>query len=335
MLLSVYASRMFWMFGRFWTRSVNLVKWFEVALGSRGHNMCERMPATIARGMRLGRDAIVLTQLDTTRSIGFLSQSLNEGKYNVETPIVSYCRQGSLMEVDTTVQISEVCYRAVILYDKTYILTSLHCPRGIVSNRVLRNYHKVIDNFIRVSFVDEGGEKLRSTDLSPRRSSANEEKKLTAIYIRILSILGSRIVIGDKKFEFLAFSSIQLKDNSAWMFASQNGEEIEVIHDVEIESDMNFVAHDLAALGSSTFGLYDVLGSFTFGLHDVNNFSEWVLPSVKTKRNGSSTFELAALGSSTFGLYDALGPFGLFTLFILGSFYVRSANEDISSRFIG
>ncbi|KAF6169571.1 hypothetical protein GIB67_000844 [Kingdonia uniflora] len=49
---------------------------------------------------------------------------------NVEIPIVSYCRLGSLMEVDTTVQTSEVCCRAVILYDKTNILTNLHCPRG-------------------------------------------------------------------------------------------------------------------------------------------------------------------------------------------------------------
>ncbi|KAF6158923.1 hypothetical protein GIB67_012340, partial [Kingdonia uniflora] len=223
-----------------------------------------------AAGMRLGRDAIVLTQKDTMRSIGFLSQSMNEGKYNVETPIVSYCRQGSLMEVNTTVQTSE------------------------------------------------GGEKLRSTNLSPHRSSANEEKKLTTIYRRILSVHGSVIVIGDKKFEFLAFSSSQLRDNSAWMFASQNGlssttirqwmgefreirnvtkhasrlgqsfsssketlivnrEEIEVIHDVEIESDMKFIAHKLAALG----------------------------------------------------------PFGLFTQFILRSFSVGSTNEDISSRFIG
>ncbi|KAF6159612.1 hypothetical protein GIB67_034574 [Kingdonia uniflora] len=66
--------------------------------------MCKRAPATVAGGMRLGRDAIILTQTDTTRSIGFLSQSLNEGRYNVENPIISYCRQGSLMEVDTTVQ---------------------------------------------------------------------------------------------------------------------------------------------------------------------------------------------------------------------------------------
>ncbi|KAF6145700.1 hypothetical protein GIB67_010661 [Kingdonia uniflora] len=63
-----------------------------------------RPSATIAGRIRFGRDAIVLTQTDTKRSIGFLSQSLNEGKYNVETPIVSYCKQGSLMEVDTTVQ---------------------------------------------------------------------------------------------------------------------------------------------------------------------------------------------------------------------------------------
>ncbi|KAI3922471.1 hypothetical protein MKX01_006160 [Papaver californicum] len=60
-------------------------------------------------------------------------------------------------------------------------------PEVNVSNRVLRHYHEHIDNFIRISFVDENWEK---------------------------------ILIGDKKFDFLAFSSSQLRNNSAWMFAS-------------------------------------------------------------------------------------------------------------------
>ncbi|KAK9713398.1 hypothetical protein RND81_06G024900 [Saponaria officinalis] len=54
--------------------------------------------------MRLGRDALVLTQTKHSRSIAFLSQSLNEGKDNLEIPIVSYCRQGQCMEFDTNVQ---------------------------------------------------------------------------------------------------------------------------------------------------------------------------------------------------------------------------------------
>ncbi|XP_056696749.1 uncharacterized protein [Spinacia oleracea] len=54
--------------------------------------------------MRLGRDALVLTQTTHSRSVAFLSQSLNEGKDNVEIPVVSYCRQAQCMDVDTSVQ---------------------------------------------------------------------------------------------------------------------------------------------------------------------------------------------------------------------------------------
>ncbi|KAL4575651.1 hypothetical protein LXL04_022502 [Taraxacum kok-saghyz] len=89
-------------------------------------------------------------------------------------------------------------------------------PEVNVSNRVLRHYADYMDNFIRVSFLDEELEKLYSTDLSPRASGENR----TGIYRRVLSVLKNGILIGDKKFEFLAFSSSQLRDNSAWMFAS-------------------------------------------------------------------------------------------------------------------
>ncbi|KAK2657682.1 hypothetical protein Ddye_010734 [Dipteronia dyeriana] len=54
--------------------------------------------------MRLGRDALVLTQTADSRSIAFLSQSLNEGTDNLEIPIVSYYRKGQFMELDTSVQ---------------------------------------------------------------------------------------------------------------------------------------------------------------------------------------------------------------------------------------
>jgi RNA-dependent RNA polymerase len=122
-------------------------------------------------------------------------------------------------------------------------------PEVSLSNRVLRNYPEDIDNFLRVSFVDEDLDKLHllrmratselaflrvsfvdedldklhSTVLSPRASSANEDDKRTGIYERMLSTLRNGIVIGDKKFEFLAFSDSQLHENSLWMFASRNG----------------------------------------------------------------------------------------------------------------
>lgn len=95
-------------------------------------------------------------------------------------------------------------------------------PEINVSNRVLRHYRDDIDNFLRVSFVDEELEKMYSTDLSPRNSAANEDRK-TGLYRRILSVLSNGIVIGNKRFEFLAFSSSQLRENSTWMFAPSNG----------------------------------------------------------------------------------------------------------------
>ncbi|KAB2624281.1 RNA-dependent RNA polymerase 1 [Pyrus ussuriensis x Pyrus communis] len=95
-------------------------------------------------------------------------------------------------------------------------------PEVNVSNRVLRNYPDDIDNFIRVSFVDEEMDRVYSADLLPRTSAAYEDGK-TDIYKRILFILRNGMVIGAKKFEFLAFSSSQLRENSMWMFASRQG----------------------------------------------------------------------------------------------------------------
>ncbi|KAM7487791.1 hypothetical protein LguiB_025275 [Lonicera macranthoides] len=93
-------------------------------------------------------------------------------------------------------------------------------PEVNMSNRVLRHYPKDIDNFLRISFVDEEFGKIHSTDLLPRTATAGQE---TSIYKRILSVLRNGVVVGSKKFDLLAFSSSQLRENSAWMFASRPG----------------------------------------------------------------------------------------------------------------
>ncbi|KAK4754509.1 hypothetical protein SAY87_002613 [Trapa incisa] len=94
-------------------------------------------------------------------------------------------------------------------------------PEINVSNRVLRIYSDYTDNFLRISFVDENFDKIHSADLSPRGSLASTSR--TEVFGRTLSILQNGITIGDKKFEFLAFSSSQLRENSAWMFAPAGG----------------------------------------------------------------------------------------------------------------
>lgn len=91
-------------------------------------------------------------------------------------------------------------------------------PEVNVSNRVLRYYADHAENFIRVAFFDENFSPLHSTDLS-RRTAHGVPQQHTKLYERILQVLREGIVIGDKKFEFLAFSSSQLRESSLWMFA--------------------------------------------------------------------------------------------------------------------
>lgn len=108
-------------------------------------------------------------------------------------------------------------YRVQVTPAKVYF----YGPEINVSNRVVRQFSADLDNFLRISFVDEDCGKLRATDLSPR-SSGNDARR-TALYDRVMSVLSNGITIGGKHFEFLAFSSSQLRDNSAWMFASRQG----------------------------------------------------------------------------------------------------------------
>ncbi|XP_010274952.1 PREDICTED: probable RNA-dependent RNA polymerase 1 [Nelumbo nucifera] len=76
------------------------------------------------------------------------------------------------------------------------------------------------------------------------------------IYRRILSVLKNDIVIGDQKFEFLAFSSSQLGENSVWMFASTNELSADSIREWmgdfrNIRNVVNFAARLGQSFGSS------------------------------------------------------------------------------------
>jgi RNA-dependent RNA polymerase len=51
---------------------------------------------------------------------------------------------------------------------------------------------------------------------------------MTEMYERIKKILINGVTICDRKYEFLAFSSSQLREHSCWMFASTNDDNITV-----------------------------------------------------------------------------------------------------------
>ncbi|GBB88560.1 hypothetical protein RclHR1_01510011 [Rhizophagus clarus] len=83
-------------------------------------------------------------------------------------------------------------------------------PSMETSNRVIRRFRDKMDNFLRIQFVDEASGKV---------SSSNGTNNY-ALYNRIYHTLNYGIKIGDRHYEFLAFSSSQLRDHSCWFFAS-------------------------------------------------------------------------------------------------------------------
>ena len=109
-------------------------------------------------------------------------------------------------------------HRAQVTPTKVYF----YGPEINISNRVIRHFIDDLENFMRVSFVDEDGERLWSADLQPRNIAGSSDKQ-TKLYRRLQSILGKGIAVGGKRFDFLAFSASQLKDSSVWMFASRPG----------------------------------------------------------------------------------------------------------------
>uniref|UniRef100_A0A7N0VFB0 RNA-dependent RNA polymerase n=2 Tax=Kalanchoe fedtschenkoi TaxID=63787 RepID=A0A7N0VFB0_KALFE len=111
------------------------------------------------------------------------------------------------------------CHRALITPTKIYCLG----PEQETSNYVVKHYKRYASDFLRVSFVEEDWSKLPPTAISAHVEQEVFSKPFrTRIHDRVLSILRDGVVIGDKRFQFLAFSASQLRSNSIWMFASND-----------------------------------------------------------------------------------------------------------------
>ncbi|KAK4394629.1 RNA-dependent RNA polymerase 2 [Sesamum angolense] len=96
-------------------------------------------------------------------------------------------------------------------------------PELETSNYIVKNFASYASDFLRVTFVDEDWGRLSATAVSMSIKQGIFAKPYrTDIYRRILSVLRDGIVIGDKNFQFLAFSASQLRSNAVWMFASND-----------------------------------------------------------------------------------------------------------------
>lgn len=109
------------------------------------------------------------------------------------------------------------CHRVLVTPSRIFCLG----PELESSNYIVKNFAKYASDFLRVTFVDEDWGRLSATAVSMSIEQGIFAKPYrTDIYRRILSVLRDGIIIGDKRFQFLAFSASQLRSNSVWMFAS-------------------------------------------------------------------------------------------------------------------
>ena len=100
-----------------------------------------------------------------------------------------------------------VLMRAVTVTPTTVIFSS---PTLETSNRVIRQFKEISDRFIRVRFADEKGRgKIYAT-----LGDQNNE-----LFTRVKRTMTNGIVIGDRRYEFLAFGNSQFRENGAFFFA--------------------------------------------------------------------------------------------------------------------
>ncbi|KAK4798218.1 hypothetical protein SAY86_030544 [Trapa natans] len=153
--------------------------------------------------------------------------------------------------------------RLVITPSKAYCLP----PEVELSNRVLRNYKTFEDRFLRVTFMDEGFQTLNAHVLNYyaapilkdiTRSSSNQK---TTIFRRLKNVMTEGFYLCGRKYSFLAFSSNQLRDRSAWFFAEDPNINVTKILQWMGKFSINNVAKCAARMGqcfSSTYATLEV-----------------------------------------------------------------------------
>uniref|UniRef100_A0A2P2J8X1 RNA-dependent RNA polymerase n=1 Tax=Rhizophora mucronata TaxID=61149 RepID=A0A2P2J8X1_RHIMU len=152
--------------------------------------------------------------------------------YCYKHPVFNACRRLVLMQewvarnpglLKSPKQLDDIVEirRLVITPTKAYCLP----PEAELSNRVLRKYRDVSDRFLRVTFMDEGFQKMNSVALNDyaapimREITSNSFLQKTKIFKRVMGILTDGFYLCGQRYSFLAFSSNQLRDRSAWFFA--------------------------------------------------------------------------------------------------------------------
>lgn len=134
------------------------------------------------------------------RAIGDLTEKLADFKLASDSNV-------SKTEVNTSSM--SYCWISRVLVTPLRICPQL--PELEQSNRVLRQFFQHLDRFVRVTFVDENF------------GSILQEQSDDIFKLRIATILHNGLVVGGRRYVFLAFSNSQLREQSCWFYCEEAG----------------------------------------------------------------------------------------------------------------
>ncbi|XP_062503295.1 uncharacterized protein LOC134180209 [Corticium candelabrum] len=153
-------------------------------------------------------------------AIRCLEMLLQSGMYPIEDPVsalrdtIQRVRVGGTDAGRVTIEKPNLDPSTAVPIHRVFVTplrTICWGPETDTPNRVIRQFSQHLDRFLRVSFTDEDWNKLQV---------GKSEESVEEIYDRVRRTLRDGLVVGHRRFEFLATSSSQLREHACWFFAS-------------------------------------------------------------------------------------------------------------------
>jgi RNA-dependent RNA polymerase len=175
--------------------------------------------------------------LEYNRARLLLENAADRGK-RIYDPMELFKDESALKYIPTTARLPDHCAlvrKATITPTKIYFNT----PTVETTNRVIRQYKPVQDNFLRIQFADEVG-----------KIYGCEDDRDDRIYVRAFRVLAKGIKMGNVEWKFLAFGNSQIRESGAYFFCETEDVTCESIREwMGRFSHMKIVAKYAARLG--------------------------------------------------------------------------------------
>ncbi|KAK0656443.1 RNA dependent RNA polymerase-domain-containing protein [Cercophora newfieldiana] len=137
-----------------------------------------------------------------------LEYAADQGK-RIFDPMTLLENENALRYIPTTARLPEHCAllrKATITPTKIYFNT----PTVETTNRVIREYKPLQENFLRIQFTDDVG-----------KINGCEDDRDDEIYVRAFRVLTKGITMGDVEWKFLACGNSQIRESGAYFFHDQ------------------------------------------------------------------------------------------------------------------